>query len=65
MVICGCAASIKNSKGLKIKGLKIKGLKIVGVFPVDVLRWSQVVKILPGAGMKISAGSFEIAKGFF
>lgn len=60
MVICGCAASIKNSKGLKIKGLKI-----VGVFPVDVLRWSQVVKILPGAGMKISASSFEIAKGFF
>ena len=30
-----------------------------------VLRWSQVVKILLGAGMKISAGSFEIAKGFF
>ena len=45
MVICGCAASIKKSKGLK-KGLKIKGLKIVGVFPVDVLRWSQVVKNL-------------------
>jgi hypothetical protein len=60
MVICGCAASIKNSKGLKIKGLKI-----VGVFPVDVLRWSQVVKNLPGAGMKISASSFEIAMGFF
>ena len=50
MVICGCAASIKKSKGLK-KGLKIKGLKIVGV-----LRWSQVVKNLPGVGMKISAG---------
>lgn len=55
MVICGCAASIKNSSGLKMGG----------VFPVDVLRWSQVVKILPGAGMKISASSFEIAKGFF
>lgn len=40
IVICGCAASIKNSSGLK------KGLKIVGVFPVDVLRWSQVVKNL-------------------
>lgn len=58
MVICGCAASIKNSKGLKIKGLKI-----VGVFPVDVLRWSQVVKILPGAGMKISA--LKSQWGFF
>lgn len=41
------------------------GLKIGVVFPVDVLRWSQVVKNLPGAGMKISAGSFEIAKGVF
>ena len=36
-----------------------------GGCPVDVLRWSQVVKNLPGAGMKISAGSFEIAKGVF
>lgn len=61
----GCAASIKNSSGLK-KGLKIKGLKIVGVFPVDVLRWAQVVKILPGAGMKISTGSFlKSQRGFF
>jgi hypothetical protein len=42
-----------------------RGLKMGGGFPVDSLRWSQVVKNLPGAGMKISAGSFEIAKGVF
>lgn len=53
----GCAASIKNSSGLK-KGLKIGGGLMGGGFLVDVLRWAQVVKILPGAGMKISAGSF-------
>ncbi|MDD3002059.1 MAG: hypothetical protein PHF29_09930 [Candidatus Riflebacteria bacterium] len=64
MVFYGCAASIKNSSGLK-KGLKIGGGLMGGGFLVDVLRWAQVVKILPGAGMKISAGSFEIAKGFF
>ena len=55
MAICGCAASIKIRRGLKIGGGLMGG----------VLRWSQVVKNLPGAGMKISAGSFEIAKGVF
>jgi len=61
----GCAASIKNSSGLK-KGLKIGGGLMGGGFLVDVLRWAQVVKILPGAGMKISAGSFlKSQRGFF
>ena len=52
---CEVAASMKKSPGLKIGG----------GFPVDVLRWSQVIEFQPGAGMKIPAGSFEIAKGGF